>query len=129
MKGATLGDTERYILMCTCTVCNTKMVKTFTKKAYHTGVVILICDGCGNNHLIADNLGWFRDDPINLEEIAKESGREFVKLYNTPKIQKVLENVKFVGEKHTATVKSDYEERMLQIGQIIENEEDDKDDK
>jgi len=93
--------------MCTCNVCGHKIVKTFTKKAYHNGVVIIICDNCDSNHLIADNLGWFRDDPVNIEDLAQEKGDSVLKLYNDSKMQKVLENLEFVGVKHTATIESD----------------------
>ncbi|CAF1169539.1 unnamed protein product [Adineta steineri] len=35
--------------------------KTFTRQSYEKGVVIIRCDSCTNLHLIADNLGWFKD--------------------------------------------------------------------
>lgn len=44
-----------------CTVCDHTLRKTFTRQSYEHGVVIIKCDSCSNLHLIADNLGWFKD--------------------------------------------------------------------
>lgn len=52
--------------MFTCKKCNTKAIRSFTKNAYHNGVVLIRCEGCQNVHLVADNLGWFDDQPKNL---------------------------------------------------------------
>lgn len=52
--------------MFTCGKCNTKAIRSFTKNAYHKGVVLIRCEGCQNIHLVADNIGWFGPDPKNL---------------------------------------------------------------
>jgi len=44
-----------------CKVCDHTLQKTFTRQSYEYGIVIIRCDSCTNLHLIADNLGWFKD--------------------------------------------------------------------
>jgi mitochondrial protein import protein ZIM17 len=58
----------------TCSVCETKQARTFAKDAYTKGVVLMRCEGCDKLHLIADNLGWFRDESVNIEQIMAEKG-------------------------------------------------------
>lgn len=70
-----LGQIDpRMVIAFTCEVCEARLVKTMSKKSYTTGVVIVRCDGCKGNHLIADHLGWFDDNSITIEDILKEKG-------------------------------------------------------
>ena len=47
-----------------------------SKKSYEKGVVLIRCDGCENLHLVADNLGWFRDQKTNVVDILREKEEE-----------------------------------------------------
>lgn len=72
-----LGKLEGKLkLMFTCKKCSTRNSKLITKLAYNKGVVIVTCSGCKNNHLIADNLGWFPEisTRTNIEKIMALKG-------------------------------------------------------
>ncbi|KAI9573829.1 DNL zinc finger-domain-containing protein [Boletus coccyginus] len=64
---------------CTADRCNHRSAHMFTKCLYERGIVIIQCPNCKNWHLIADNLGWFKDDTQdgrlrNIEDILRSRG-------------------------------------------------------
>ncbi|XP_068978153.1 uncharacterized protein [Bombus flavifrons] len=71
-------------VMFTCKKCNYRNGKIISKLAYEKGVVIIRCDGCKNNHLIADNLGWFEElkNKRNIEKILAAKGETVRKIQN-----------------------------------------------
>ncbi|XP_025267238.1 DNL-type zinc finger protein [Camponotus floridanus] len=80
-----LGKLEGKLkLMFTCKKCSTRNSKLISKLAYNKGVVIVRCDGCKNNHLIADNLGWFPEisTRTNIEVIMAMKGETVRKIAN-----------------------------------------------
>lgn len=92
LTGVMKSQSGIYAMFFTCKVCNTRSGKTFSKDAYHKGVVIIRCDGCQKLHLVADNLGWFRDKKVTVEDLAREKGEEMVKLaQEKPVLEYVLD--------------------------------------
>ena len=76
-----LGKLEgKMQLMYTCKVCETRNSHIISKKAYTEGVVFVKCKQCENNHLIADNLKWFRDSKTNIEDLLAEKGEKVRKI-------------------------------------------------
>ncbi|KAJ1660351.1 hypothetical protein IWQ61_000721 [Dispira simplex] len=92
-SGQTIGKTPpKLFLRFTCKVCNNQNQKLISKQAYTEGVVLVQCDHCQNRHLIADNMGWFRDSSVNLEDLMKEKGEIVRRQVDTPnELQGVLE--------------------------------------
>eukprot|EP00468_Gymnochlora_sp_CCMP2014_P003670 CAMPEP_0167755088 /NCGR_PEP_ID=MMETSP0110_2-20121227/8628_1 /TAXON_ID=629695 /ORGANISM="Gymnochlora sp., Strain CCMP2014" /LENGTH=161 /DNA_ID=CAMNT_0007641033 /DNA_START=122 /DNA_END=608 /DNA_ORIENTATION=+ len=69
---------ELMLIAFTCTVCDTRSARTFSKKSYEEGVVIITCPECKSNHLIADRLGWFDDEGVDIQSIMREKGEDVV---------------------------------------------------
>ena len=68
----------------TCKKCNTRNHKTISKLAYEKGLVIVTCEGCKNNHLISDNLGWFAEfqGVKNIEGFLRKKGENVCRIRN-----------------------------------------------
>ena len=99
LKGSKYSKEGMYAIIYTCGVCEKKQGRTFSKDAYTKGVVILRCEGCLNFHLIADNLGWFEDEAVNIEDIMNREDKQ---------IQRVItdEVIQFIKEENEINSKS-----------------------
>lgn len=90
IKGTTRGKGGLLLMAFTCGKCETKQARTFSKDSYTKGVVLLRCGGCDNLHLVADNLGWFRDGKTNIEDLMREKGESVQTNVNDNSIEFVL---------------------------------------
>ena len=59
---------EKYVIMFTCSICETRSARKISKKGYHSGVVICRCESCKNLHLIADRMGVFEDESWDIQK-------------------------------------------------------------
>ena len=94
-----LGVGGFYVIMFTCEVCEAKSVKSFSKNSYHQGVVLIRCEGCDKIHLIADNLGWFEDKPVNIEDIMKRQSKSMIKITDNAEVVNIFS--RFMQNKKT----------------------------
>ncbi len=93
-----LKTEKRLLIGFTCKKCQHRTHRTMSHHAYHNGIVLIECSGCQSRHLIADNLGWFRDTPNaarRIEEMTTEVGEIKRKLdLNEENAQKLIEVLK-----------------------------------
>lgn len=60
---------KRMLIGFTCKQCQHRTHRTMSHHAYNHGIVLIECPGCHSRHLIADNLGWFKDTPKAAKKI------------------------------------------------------------
>ncbi len=118
IKGAKKGDHSHYVISFECKICNVRNTKMCTKNAYHKGLVLIKCDGCKSNHLIADNLGWVKDKDQRktLEEILKDKGEEVKRININDMISNTNNNKTNSNESNTPTkvsIKDDVENEPI----------------
>ena len=73
---------EKYAMVYTCKVCNTRSIKQISKQGYHHGCVLVRCPGCLNLHLIADHIGIFEDKGWTIESYLAEYGESVKRVDN-----------------------------------------------
>ncbi|KAI3428608.1 hypothetical protein D9Q98_007431 [Chlorella vulgaris] len=105
--GHTDFQQRQLVMLFTCTRCNTRAAKAFSKQSYEQGVVIVECPGCQNKHLIADNLGWFGQKGT-VEEFAQQRGSTVVRKLADGTVELSPEDLLGLGlvEEATAVVAS-----------------------
>ncbi|KAG0167184.1 hypothetical protein DFQ28_005680 [Apophysomyces sp. BC1034] len=79
-ENASVDPKHQMLIGFTCKVCEERSHHVMSKLAYTKGVVLIQCPGCENRHLIADNLGWFRDEKTTIEDLVKEKGEAIRKV-------------------------------------------------
>ncbi len=62
-------DSPKMLIGFTCKCCSTRTHRLMNRQAYEKGIVLVECPGCQTRHLIADNLGWFKDTPQAAKKI------------------------------------------------------------
>lgn len=84
---------EKYVIMFTCNVCETRAARKISKKAYNTGVVICRCENCKNLHLIADRMGVFEDESWDIQKhMTKLLEQENINIEQIGDLLEVTEN-------------------------------------
>ncbi|CAH0487377.1 unnamed protein product [Peronospora farinosa] len=82
---------DKFVMVYTCSVCETRSAKTISKHGYYKGVVLVRCPKCENLHLIADRLGWFEDDSTDVETLLQQKN-EKVRFVTVDDVFELTEN-------------------------------------
>ncbi|KAK4516564.1 uncharacterized protein ATC70_011538 [Mucor velutinosus] len=111
----------------TCKVCNERSHHTMSKHSYTKGVVLIQCPGCKNRHLIADNLGWFKDSRTTVEDLVKEKGEAIRKIIvDDQGVERLGDLMEWLPE-ITEEEKAKKEEAKLKAEELKKSQEQHKD--
>ncbi len=55
-------------------------MRSFSRRAYDNGIVIVECPRCNGRHLVADRLGWF-GQPGSVEDYLEQRGEGRLPVY------------------------------------------------
>lgn len=69
---------KNMVMLFTCSVCEVRAAKAFSRHSYENGIVLVRCPGCSNLHLVADHLGWFGSGKT-IEDILQSKGEAVVR--------------------------------------------------
>ena len=92
IKGVPAHPGGNYLIAYTCGPCGQRQTRSFSKQAYHKGVVVVRCEGCEKLHLIADNLGWFEEEKVNVETLAERAGERALRFLASPALAEQLQS-------------------------------------
>ncbi|WPK23817.1 hypothetical protein PUMCH_001064 [Australozyma saopauloensis] len=105
------GETPQLMIAFTCKKCDTRSSHTFSKQAYHKGLVLIQCPGCKGRHLIADNLNIFRDNKVNLEDILKAQGESVATTTDDLAFEDIPQSLKGVLGRYARNAPSEYQDK------------------
>ena len=91
------SEGDKYAMVYTCSVCETRAAKMISKQAYHHGTVLIRCPGCQNLHLIADHLGQFEERGWNVEDFLAEHGEKVTRVAHDNVLELTMKDI--TGEK------------------------------
>ncbi|KAI5960799.1 DNLZ [Candida pseudojiufengensis] len=105
-------DQGELLIEFTCNVCDTRSKHNMSKQAYEHGTVLIQCPECKSRHLIADNLGFIRDEKFNLKDYLESEGQSIdTNVLEFNKIPEALEH----STGQTANESKPKEEKILDL--------------
>jgi len=80
VPGTGTAGAPAYVMVFTCAKCETRTARRVSKAAFHEGTVLVRCPGCLNLHVVADRLGFFSDEALGAEALARVGGADGLEL-------------------------------------------------